>query len=113
MLSAVVLIGFGSIVELTLGIGLLALVVSPIRKTDWPVRAKRTLLVTLGVILISPALAPAGSTALIPLPLGVLLAFIRRAEDVALLINTLWFLAPSMLVSGVVFSYVARRLFPH
>jgi membrane-associated PAP2 superfamily phosphatase len=112
MFSAVLLIGGVSIVELMLGVGLLALLFSPMRKTNWSVHAKRSLLIILGVILISPALTPAGSTALIPLPLGVLLAFIRRAEDVTFLFHTLWFLVPSMLVTGFVFGYMARRLFP-
>ena len=112
MFSAVLLIGGVSIVELVLGAGLFALIFSPMRKTNWSVHAKRALLIILGVVLISPALAPAGSSALVPLPLGILLAFIRKSDDAIFLVRTYWFLIPSMLVTGLVFGYVARRLFP-
>ena len=112
MFSAVLLIGGVSIVELILGAFLLALLFSTLRKAGWSINGKRALLIILGVVLVSPALAPAGSSALIPLPLGVLLAFIRTSEDVTFLFRTYWFIVPSMLVTGLVFGYVARRLFP-
>jgi len=112
MFSAVLLIGGVSIVELILGAFLLALLFSTLRKAGWSINGKRALLIILGVVLVSPALAPAGSAALIPLPLGVLLAFIRKSEDVTFLFRTYWFIVPSMLVTGLVFGYIARRLFP-
>jgi len=113
MVSAVLLISFVSIVELILGSALLALLFSLLRKASWSRHAKRALLIVLGVILVSPALAPAGSTALIPLPLGILLAFLRKSEDVNFLLRTLWFIVPSMLITGLVLGYIARRLFPN
>jgi hypothetical protein len=113
MVSAVLLIGFVSIVELILGSALLVFLFSLLRRVGWSSHVKRVLLIVLGVMLISPALAPAGSMALIPLPLGILLAFLRRSEDVTFLYRTLWFIVPSMLVTGLVFVYIARRLFPN
>ena len=112
MVSVVLLIGFVSMIELMLGSALLALLFTLLRKARWPSYAKRALLIVFGVILVSPALAPAGFMALIPLPLGVLLAFLRKSEDVTFLFRTLWFIVPSMLVTGLVFGYMARRLFP-
>lgn len=113
MLSAVLFIGVVSIVELIVGVALLALLFSALRKTTWRILAKRASLIIVGVMLASPAPAPAGSAALIPLPLGVLLASIREWEDVTFLFRTYWFIVPSMLVTGLLLSYVAHRLFPY
>jgi hypothetical protein len=112
MLSAVMLIGVLSTIELLLGVWLLALLRHPLDKAKWPANAKRSLLVGFGVLLASPALAPAGSSALIPLPLGVLLIFVRGSEDMDFLMHTSWFLLPSMIVTGIAFIYMARRCFP-
>lgn len=111
MHSAVMIIGVLFVIELLLGVCLLKILCYPLGKVKWSTNAKRSILVGVGVLLASPALAPAGSSALIPLPLGVLLIFVRRSEDVDFLMRTGWFLLPSMIVTGIVFFYMARRCF--
>lgn len=112
MVSEFLLLGFLATAELVLGIALLALLFYPFRKADWANRFKRALFIAFGVVLASPALAPAGSITVIPLPLGVLLAFIRSSSDIIFLLRTFWFTVPAMLITGFVSGYVARRLFP-
>lgn len=102
---------FISIIELVVGCALLALLFQPLRKFSWPSLHKRQLFVVFGVLLISPTVAPAGAISVIPLPIGVLLAFIRSSSDVIFLFRTWWFLLPSMLVTGFVFRHVANRMF--
>jgi hypothetical protein len=111
MLSAVLILGFISIVELVLGIGLLTLVFYPLQKVAWTAHRKRAVFVALGILLVSPAVAPAGTLAVIPLPFGVLLAFIRSSTDATFLFQTWWFIVPSMLITGFACRYVAHRLF--
>jgi hypothetical protein len=105
------ILGFIYIAELVLGIGLLAFVFYPFQKSAWPNHRKRLLFIALGVLLVSPAVAPAGTLAVIPLPLGVLLAFIRSSTDAMFLARTWWLIVPSMLITGFACRYVAHRLF--
>jgi hypothetical protein len=111
MLSVVLILVFISIMELVLGVGLLAFVFYPLKKSSWPNHRKRAAFIALGILLVSPAVAPAGTIAVISLPLGVFLAFIRSSTDAMFLLKTWWFLVPSMLITGVVCRYVAHRLF--
>jgi hypothetical protein len=69
--------------------------------------------VTLGTTILSPALAPAGTIAAIPLPLGVLLPFTRSANDLAFLIHQWQFLVPSMLITSAICSYIVWRVLPN
>ena len=111
MFSAVLILGFVSIVELVIGVGLLTVVLYPLQKSAWTIQRKKAMFVALGVLLVSPAIAPAGTLSVMPLPLGVLLAFIRSITDVTFLLQTWWFIVPSMLITGLVCRYVAHRLF--
>ena len=112
MVSVVLMLAFVSIVEVVLGIGLLALVLyPPLQKATWTIRRKRVVFVTLGVLLISPVVAPAGTLAVIPVPIGVFLAFTRSSADVAFLLQAWWFIVPSMLATGFACWYVVHRLF--
>lgn len=112
MLSSVLILGFLSVAGLGIGIALLSLILYPLQKSTWPAHRKRGLFIALGVLLASPAVAPAGTLAVIPLPLGVLLAFIRSSTDAMFLARTWWFIVPSMLITGFACRYVAHRLFP-
>lgn len=111
MLSAVLILGSISIVELVLGTGLLAFIFYPLQKAAWPNHRKRAVFIASGVLLVSPAVAPAGTLAVAPLPLGVLLSFIRSSTDAMFLLKTWWFIVPSMLITGFLCRYVAHRLF--
>jgi hypothetical protein len=106
-----VLILFIFIVELVLGIGLLATVFYPLKKSAWSNYQKRAIFVAVGALLVSPAVAPAGTLAIIPIPLGVLLACIRSSMDAMFLLKTWWLIAPSMLITAFVCRYVSHRLF--
>lgn len=110
MFSAVLIIGFISIVELTFGIGFLIAIFYLFKNAAWPSHRKRTVFVILGVLLISPSLAPAGTLAVIPLPLGILLAFIQSSTDAMFMLATWWFMLPSMLVTGITCRFVAKQL---
>lgn len=110
MISVVMVIGFISIVELALGIGFLVVIFHSFRNAAWPSNRKRVAFIILGVLLISPAIAPAGTLAVIPLPLGILLAFMRSSTDAMFMLKTWWFILPSMIVTGVVCRYVAQRV---
>jgi hypothetical protein len=111
MFSVVLILGFVSIVELVIGVGLLTLIFYPLKKTAWPIHRKQAVFAALGVLIVSPAIAPAGTLAVIPLPLGVLLAFMRSSTDATFLLQTWWFIVPSMLITGLACRYVAHRLF--
>lgn len=111
MVSAVLILGCIAIVELVVGISLLAFIFFSVQKTPGFSNRRRFAFVALGVLLISPALVPAGTLAVVPLPLGVLLAFVRSSADVMFLLKTWWFIVPSMLVTGFACRYVARRFF--
>lgn len=111
MLSAALILGLVAIVELVIGVGLLTIVLYPLQKAAWPIQRKKAMFVALGVLLVSPAIVPAGTLAVIPLPLGVILAFIRSLTDVTFLLKTWWFISPSALITGFVCRYVAHRLF--
>ena len=106
------LLGFLSIAELLLGSAVFALIFYPLRKARLDNLFKRASFISFGVVLASPALAPAGSIMVIPLPFGIFLAFTRSSSDANFLLRNFWFTAPSMLITGLVFWYVARRLFP-
>ena len=84
-----------------------------LRKSNAPVSMQRILFVALGTIIFSPALAPAGTIAAIPLPLVVLLLFTRSASDIAFLVHQWRFLIPSMLVTATICCYIAWRVFPN
>ena len=84
-----------------------------LRKSNAPVSMQRILFVALGTIILSPALAPAGTIAAIPLPLVVLLLFTRSASDIAFLVHQWRFLIPSMLVTATICCYIAWRVFPN
>ena len=58
MLSAMLILVLISIVELVLGIGFLTLLSYPLQKVAWPAYRKQVVFVALGVLLVSPALAP-------------------------------------------------------
>lgn len=111
MFSAVLILWLVAIVELVIGVGLLTVVLYPLQKAAWPIQRKKAMFVALGVLFVSPAIAPAGTLSVMPLPFGALLAFIRSLTDVAFLLKTLWFILPSMLITGFVCRYVAHRLF--
>lgn len=111
MLTPAVILGFIAIVELALGIGLLTFVFNLFQNAGWPARRKQAAFVASGVLLISPAAAPAGMLAVVPLPLGMMLAFIRSAADAAFLLHTWWVIVPSMVITGIACTYVARRIF--
>jgi len=112
MVSEFLVFGCLSIFELMLGSAILAILFYPLRKAGWNNGVNRALFVAFGIVLVSPALAPAGFITVIPLPLGILLAFIRSSSDITFLLRTSWFTVPSMFVTGFIFSYIARRLFP-
>jgi hypothetical protein len=96
-----------------IGGAVLAPFVFILRKSNAPVSIQRILFVALGTIILSPALAPAGTIAVIPLPLVVLLIFTRSASDIAFLVNQWRFLMPSMLVTATICCYIAWRVFPN
>jgi hypothetical protein len=95
-----------------IGGAVLAPFVLILRKSVAPVSMQRILFVALGTIILSPALAPAGTIAAIPLPLVVLLIFTRSASDIAFLVHQWLFLMPSMLVTATICCYIAWRVFP-
>ena len=96
-----------------IGGAVLAPFVFILRKSNAPVSIQRILFVALGTIILSPALAPAGTIAVIPLPLVVLLIFTRSASDIAFLVNQWQFLMPSMLITATICCYIAWRVFPN
>src|SRR5206468_5536893 len=111
MLSAVLILACIAIVELVVGISVLAFIFSSVQKTPGFSRRRQFAFVALGVLLFSPALVPAGTLAVVPLPLGVLLTFVRSSADALFLLKTWWFIVPSMLITGFACSYVAHRCF--
>ncbi|UPG84340.1 hypothetical protein L2Y94_13420 [Luteibacter aegosomatis] len=100
-----------AVVELLIGVGLLSFFVYPVKNIAWPNNRKRVIFVCVGVLITSPALAPAGTLALFPIPLGVLLMYLRSSEDAIFLLKTWWFILPSMLITGLACTYAANRLF--
>jgi hypothetical protein len=68
--------------------------------------------VFLGTVMLSPVLAPAGTIAVVPVPLAVLLPFTRSAEDVEFLVRQWWFLVPSLLATAAVCSVIVWRALP-
>src|SRR6185312_5213312 len=84
-----------------------------LRKLKASVSVQRSLFVLLGTIILSPVLAPAGTIAAIPLPLGFLLIFTHSAADISYLAHMWWFVAPSMFVTAVVCIYISWRIFPN
>jgi hypothetical protein len=104
-------LGFISVVEMAVGCALLALLFRPLQKVGLPVIHKKVLFVVLGVLLISPIVAPAGSITLIPLPVCVLIAFIRSMSDIMFLFRAWWFVVPSILVTGFVCWCLASKIF--
>jgi hypothetical protein len=70
MLSAVLILGCTAIVELVVGISVLAFIFFSVQNTLGHSHRRRVTFVALGVRLISPALVPAGTLAVVPLPLG-------------------------------------------
>lgn len=68
MLSAVLILACIAIVELVVGISVLAFIFFSVQKTPGFSRRRRFAFVTLGVLLFSPALVPAGTLAVVPLP---------------------------------------------
>jgi len=111
MLSAVLIIGCIAIMELVVGIGVLVLIFHSVQKTSRFSGRRRFAFVASGVLLISPALVPAGTLAVLPLPLGVLLTFVRSSADALFLLKTWWFIVPSMLITGFACRYTAYRVF--
>ena len=97
------LLGFLSITELLLGNALFALIFYPLRKAGLDNRFKRASFIAFGVVLASPALAPAGSIMVIPLPFGILLAFTRSSSDVS-------FFTSKFLVHSPVDAYNRTRI---
>lgn len=112
MLSAALTLGCIAIVELVVGISVLAFIFFSVQKMPGFSRRRRLAFVALGALLFSPALVPAGTLAVVPLPLGVLLTFVRSSADALFLLKTWWFIVPSMLITGFACSYVAHRFFP-
>ncbi|MBU6247442.1 MAG: hypothetical protein KGN77_06760 [Xanthomonadaceae bacterium] len=96
-----------------IGGAVLASIVLILRKSSAPVSMQRILFVALGTIILSPALAPAGTIAAIPLPLVVLLIFTRSTSDIAFLVHQWRFLMPSMVVTATICCYIAWRVFPN
>jgi hypothetical protein len=84
-----------------------------LRKLKAPVSVQRSAFVILGTIILSPVLAPAGTIAVIPLPLGALLLFTRSVSDIAYLVRIWWFLVPSLLITAAICCYIAWRVFPN
>jgi hypothetical protein len=84
-----------------------------LRKFNMPVLVQRSLFVAIGTGALSPALAPAGTIAAVPLPLGALLPFTRSLSDIAFLVHQWWFLVPSMLVTASICCCIAWRAFPN
>jgi len=75
MLSAVLILACIAIAEIVVGISVLVLIFHSVQKTSGFSRRRRLAFVALGVLLISPALVPAGTLTVIPLPMGVLMAY--------------------------------------
>lgn len=111
MLSAVLILGCIAIVEFAFGVGVLVLIFHSVQKKSGFSHRTRLAFVALGVLLISPALVPAGTLAVVPLPMGVLLALMRSSEDALFLLKTWWFIVPSMLITGFACRYAAHRVF--
>ena len=78
-----------------------------------PVRAQRATFVVLGVAILSPMLAPAGTLAVMPVPLGVMLAFTRSVSDFSYFARMWWFVVPSLLITALICWGIARRVFPN
>lgn len=102
-LAYIALIGSAILYFLVLGLSVLKL----------PASLRRGVVVALGTVILSPALAPAGTIAAIPLPLGVLLPSIRSATDLAFLVHQWHFLVPSILVTTAICSYIVWRVLPN
>lgn len=81
MLFSALILVLIAVAELTFGVALLTAVTYPLRKSKWPINSKQWIFSVLGGLLASPAIAPAGTLAVFPLPLGVLLAFVRTSTD--------------------------------
>lgn len=112
MITLIMVLTFLYAAELLIGVAILSFILHPLRQVRWSVFSKRVVLTILGVILVSPVLAPAGTLAVIPVPISVLMAFTRSSADVGYMLHTSWFIALSMLVTALLCRYVARRMFP-
>lgn len=95
------------------GSAVLYLLVACLRALKLPVPLQRSVAACLGTIILTPALAPAGNIAAIPLPLGILLSFVHSAKDLAFLIHQWQFLVPSVLITSAICSYIVWRVLPN
>ncbi|WP_155394296.1 hypothetical protein [Xanthomonas albilineans] len=100
------------IAELIMGCVILYFISHAIRQVKWSIFHRRYLFMAIGVIIFSPVLAPAGTLAVMPVPFGVLMAFIRSSADFSYLLHTSWFIVLSMFVTALLCRHMARRIFP-
>ena len=93
--------------------GVIAFVLVGMREFDATVSAQRAAFVVLGTILLSPALAPAGTFGAFPLPLGVMLAFVRSLQDLTFFFRMWRFMLPSVIATAFVCWLLAKFMFPN
>ena len=82
------------------------------RELDATIPAQRATFISLGTVILAPALAPAGTLAAFPLPLGIMLLFVRSLHDLGYFVHMWCFLLPSLLVTGVVCWLISRLIVP-
>jgi hypothetical protein len=92
---------------------IIAFVLVGMREFDATVSAQRAALVVLGTILLSPAVAPAGTFGALPLPLGIMLVFVRSLQDLTFFFRMWWFMLPSVIATALVCWLLAKFMFPN
>ena len=93
--------------------GVMTLFAIFLRKLRVPTHVRRAWFIVVGSLVASPSLSPAGTLAMLPLPLGLMLAFTRSVFDLRFLVSTWWFFVPSLAVTASACWYIARSVFPN
>jgi hypothetical protein len=84
-----------------------------LRKLRAPIKVQRFVFIIVGLLIATPSLIPAGTLAVLPLPLGVALVFTRSISDLFFLVKIWWLFLPSVIFTIASCWYIARQAFPN
>jgi hypothetical protein len=113
MASFIALLVTFLVVGLLASAGVMAIFAIFLRKLQTSIQIQRILFIIVGSLIATPSLVPAGTLAVLPLPLGVALAFTRSVCDLLFLVKTWWFFLPSAIFTAASCWYIAQRVFPN
>jgi len=113
MASFILLLVAFLVVGLLASAGVMAIVAIFLRKLQTSIKIRRIVFIIVGSLVATPSLVPAGTLAVLPLPLGVTLAFTRSTPDLLFLVKTWWFFLPSVIFTAACCWHIARRVFPN